>query len=269
MGSVRTESPLAMASIYKNPAIYDLEHASAEPDVPFFTALVKAHRPRRILEYACGNGRVTLPIAEACAEWGGTATGLDTAEAMLESARKRDSGARVSWVNGDLTSWRPAELCDFLFAACSSLSHLTTLEKQLEAWRNAFGSLTEGGRFVVAEVMPDYRTLADSMHSPPRATICLDGDFEKGAERMLRCRAAQFRADTQRMKVHYFYDRASAGNAERFLDDYEAHVYFPNELQLLFLSAGFEIEAVWGDYHRGPLRHDSRAMIICGRKVSV
>jgi hypothetical protein len=55
---------------------------------------------------------------------------------------------------------------------------------------------------------------------------------------------------------------------ERFVNDYEAHVYFPSELRLLFIAVGFEVEAVWGDYQLGPLRHDSRAIIICGRKTS-
>jgi hypothetical protein len=44
--------------------------------------------------------------------------------------------------------------------------------------------------------------------------------------------------------------------AERLVTDLVSHVYFPSELELLFLSAGFEIVQQYGDYRftRGPPR---------------
>jgi SAM-dependent methyltransferase len=255
-----------MAFIYDHPEIYDLEHSGSERDIPFFVRLAQSHRPSRIVEHACGNGRITLPLAKAAAGWGASVTGVDTSPRMVAAAREADKDALVSWHEGDLTSWRSAEPCDFLFAACSSLSHLTTQQRQIAAWRNAFESLTEGGRFVVAEAMPDYQTLADGMKSPSRAALCLDGDFSDGERHLLRCRASRYRADLQLMRVRYFYDQFSAGTAGRFVDDQEAYVFFPGELSLLFQCAGFEIEAVWGDYEFGPLTHDSRVIILSGRR---
>ena len=53
---------------------------------------------------------------------------------------------------------------------------------------------------------------------------------------------------------------------DRFLSDYECHVFFPRELRLLFLMTGFGVESVWGNYSREPFRETSRTMIITGRK---
>jgi hypothetical protein len=107
------------------------------------------------------------------------------------------------------------------------------------------------------------------MQSPSRSALSLDGDFGDQGQRLLRCRAIRYHAETQRMQVHYFYDRFSKKQerGDRFVDDYEAHIYFPNELRLLFRLTGFEIESEWGDYQGGALDHRSRAIIICGRRV--
>jgi len=120
---------------------------------------------------------------------------------------------------------------------------------------------------VVAELAPDYPALAESMRVPARNAIFFDGDFDDGTHRLLRCRAARYRADLQFLKVRYFYDRLlrdTAGTEGRFVDDYDAHIYFPNELRLLFRLSGFEIEGEWGGYDGSPLGHASRSIVICG-----
>lgn len=255
-----------MSSIYDHPGLYDLEHSGKQPDIAFFVQLAAAHRPARVVEYACGNGRLALPLAKAAEAWGGRVTGIDTSRPMVQAARNADPDGEVTWCEADLCSWRPDHPADFIFSGCASLSLLTSQEKQIAAWRNAFESLADGGRFVVAEIMPNYQVLAEAMRSPASAAISLDGDFHDGSQRLVRCRASQYRADLQHMRVRYFYDRFSADAASRFIDDYEAHVFFPNELRLLFRLAGFQIESEWGDYHGGPLTHESRVIILCGRK---
>jgi len=258
-----------MASIYDHPGTYDLEHSGSQPDIGFFQRLVKMYRPARILDFACGNGRLTIPMARTASAWGAVVTGVDSSHAMLESARRAEAASLVQWKEGDVTSGNADERYDFIFSGCGSLSHLLTIEEQISAWNHAFESLAPGGRFVVAEVAPDYPTLAESMLSPSHSVLRLDGDFEDKDQRLLRCRATRYQADTQRMSVRYFYDRFSkTEKGARFVDDYEAHVYFPNELRLLFRLGGFEIESEWGDYHGGSLSHRSRTIILCGVRAA-
>jgi hypothetical protein len=53
----------------------------------------------------------------------------------------------------------------------------------------------------------------------------------------------------QRANVRLLYDRFDQRSlAERLVTDFASHVYFPAELELLFLSAGFEIVRQYGDY---------------------
>jgi hypothetical protein len=43
------------------------------------------------------------------------------------------------------------------------------------------------------------------------------------------------------------------------------HMYFPRELQLLFLATGFSIEAIYGTYDMKPFGHGTRQIVV-GRK---
>jgi hypothetical protein len=76
--------------------------------------------------------------------------------------------------------------------------------------------------------------------------------------------------DEQRAQIRFLYEKYQRKRfVESYIDDFESHVYFPRELRLLFLNAGFEIESVFGDYDRHPLRATSGQMIMIGRKPVV
>jgi len=256
-----------MSFIYENPQTYDLEHSGPQPDVEFLLRFVRQHRPIRILEYACGNGRLTLPLAEAAAGWGGSVVGIDSNQTMLDSAKSVPNPHRINWESGDIQTWKPPAPVDLIISFCGSLSHLLTIDDQTTTWRNAFDSLAPRGRFLIVESAPDYQIMADAMHSPPRTALSLDGDFDDGQRRLLRCRAAQYQAHSQTLRVRYLYDQLEAEEKSvRFVDNYDAHVYFPNELRLLFTLTGFRVEEEWGDFERSPLSHRSRSLIICGHR---
>jgi trans-aconitate methyltransferase len=259
--------------IYAMPDAYDLEHGESEADIGFFTALIQRWRPGSLLELACGNGRVTIPLARAAKAWGGCVTGVELSSEMLESARAKPGSDEVTWCEGDLRAWEVPQPYDLIVSPCASMSHLLSLDEQLTAWRRAYANLNPGGRFVVAEVMANLPVLAESMQIPPRVALEIDGDKadESTGQRLIRYRTTRYRAHEQSATVHSIYDRFSDGacnDPERFLSDYDCHVFFPRELQLLFIATGFEIEAIWGDYRFRPPTHVSRQLIVAGRKPS-
>src|SRR5262245_13905453 len=54
------------SDIYARPDLYDMEYAGASnDDARFFARLLTRGRPRRVLELACGSGRVTFTLASA------------------------------------------------------------------------------------------------------------------------------------------------------------------------------------------------------------
>ena len=81
--------PEVPEAIYQRPEDYDLEHVGDTEDVQFFCTLITALAPKRVLELACGNGRVTLPLAEAGAAHDFDVVGLELVPEMLEAARQK------------------------------------------------------------------------------------------------------------------------------------------------------------------------------------
>jgi SAM-dependent methyltransferase len=262
-------------SIYARPRDYDLEHEGDDEDVRFYVELVRRLRPRRVLELAAGSGRVTIPLASEASARGFEVVGLEISEPMLaEAERKRaelPEGAQrcLTFVQGDLLLWRAPEPFDLIITPCSSLAHLLSLDDQIAAWTRAYDNLASGGRFVVDLVMPNLLAYADSMQTPPRAVLEIDIDTEdpRNGNRLLRYKTTRYIPHEQRAEIRFLYDKLS-GNAtvDRYVSDFDSHVYYPREVELLFRLTGFDVESRYGDYQMRLLRQRSRAMIFTGVK---
>lgn len=261
--------------IYERPQDYDLEHEGDDEDVDFYLGLVRRLRPRRVLELASGSGRVTIPLAKLAPSLGFDIVGLEIAETMLaESERKRaaldqDAQSRVRFVGGDIRTWAADVPFDLVITPCSSLSHLLSLDDQLAAWRRAHDNLVTGGRFVVDLAMANLSAYAESMQTPPRTTLEIDIDAKDPATgmRMLRYKTTRYLPQEQRAEIRFLYDKFPEGeSADRYVSDFDAHVYYPRELELLFRITGFEVESRYGNYQMKPMRRSSRQMIFIGRR---
>ncbi|HEY0073249.1 MAG TPA: class I SAM-dependent methyltransferase [Abditibacteriaceae bacterium] len=260
-------------AIYQRPDDYDLEHVGDTDDIEFFVSLLKRLQPKRVLELACGNGRVTLPLAQAGAKQGFEVAGLEMVPEMLEAARQKLQESapdiKVPLMEGDMREWKAESPFDVILTPCSSVCHLLTLEDQLATWRCAYQNLKPGGRFVVDVTMADQATYADSFRNPAREIMEIDLDTfdEETNTRLIRYKTTRYLADQQRARIRFLYDKfVETHQPERSISDFESHVYYPREMHLLFLHSGFEVEEVYGDYQGRPLKPTSSQMIFCGRK---
>lgn len=262
-----------MEAIYARPQDYDLEHEGDDEDIRFYAALAKQLRPRRVLELASGSGRVTVPLAELAASLDFQLVGLEIAPPMLAEAERkrsqlgRDLQERLTFVEGDLRWWRAEEPFDLIVTPCSSLSHLLTLEDQLAAWTTARANLNAGGRFVADLTMPNLPVYAESLQTPPRTTLEIDVDTSDPATgaRLLRYKTTRYLAHEQRAHIRFLYDKFPNGEqVDRYISDFDSHVYYPREVELLFRTTGFDVEHKYGDYSMRPMRPSSRQMIVVG-----
>jgi SAM-dependent methyltransferase len=266
-----------MATIYTRPEEYDLEHGTGEEDVSFYTRLVRRLDAHTIVELGCGSGRITVPLAEIAEEADLRITGVDLSDEMIAQAEQKLAQlpaacrARVHLVRHDIKTFRAHPPVDLVIVPCSTLAHVLELDDQIEVWRSAHESLRPGGRFVADLTMPNLAAYADSLATPPRALVEMDIDQESddGVHRLIRYKTTRYEAHRQRAHVHFLYDRFESREdeeqARRYVSDFESHVYFPRELELLFRYTGFEVEHTWGGYRGETLRNHSRAILMVGR----
>lgn len=273
----RTAGPSTRSDIYARPDLYEMEYAGdRNDDARFFARLLARTRPRRVLELACGSGRVAFTLAAALPM--AEIVGVDSSIEMLaQAAAARDAAEpavrdRVSLVEGDMRDWSGTGApFDAIVIACCSVSHLLTLDDRRRTWATAFRLLRPGGLFMLDVRVPDLATLAEAQRLRPRAFVDLDIDttrrtMEEDA-RLLRCTATTYEPHLQRANVRLLYDRFDQrALAERLVTDFASHVYFPAELELLFLSAGFEIAQQYGDYRFVPLDRTSPYIVTVARR---
>jgi trans-aconitate methyltransferase len=254
-----------------------MEYAGASnEDAHFLARLVARVRPRRVLELACGSGRVTLTLAAALPT--AEIIGVDSSIEMLgRAATARDVAEssvrqRVSFLKGDMRDWPGSgDAFDAVLITCCSVSHLLTLDDRRRTWATAFRLLRPGGVFILDVRVPDFATLAESQRVRPRALVDLDIDATRRSlaedARLLRCTATTYDPHLQRADVRLIYDRFDRrALAERLVADFASHVYFPAELELLFVSAGFEIAQQYGDYRFVARDRTSQYVVMVARR---
>jgi len=249
---------------------------ASHQDAHFFARLLARVRPRRVLELACGSGRVAFTLAAALPS--AEIVGVDSSIEMLgQAAAARDATEpqvrhRVSFVKGDMRDWPGSgDTFDAVIVACCSVSHLITLDDRRRTWATAFRLLRPGGVFILDVRVPDLATLAEAQRVRPRAFVDLDIDTARRTagedERLLRGTATTYEPHLQRADVRLIYDRFDQGAlAERLVTDFASHIYFPAELELLFLSAGFEISHQYGDYRFVRVDRASPYMVTVARR---
>ena len=263
--------------IYARPDVYDMEYEGASNhDARFFARVLARLRPRRVLELACGSGRVAFKLAAALPM--AEIVGVDSSIDMLRQAATAREAAepsvrdRVSLVEGDMRDWPGTGVpFDAVVIACCSVSHLLTLDDRRRTWATAFRLLRPGGVFMLDVRVPDLAMLAEAQRVRPRAFVDLDIDATRrtaGEEaRLLRCTATTYEPHLQRADVRLLYDRFEQRTlAERLVTDFASHIYFPSEVELLFLSTGFEIAHQYGDYRFVPFDRMSPYLVTVARR---
>src|SRR3954453_10322403 len=123
--------------------------------------VVALFRPAgHVLELACGPGTWTAQLLESAT----SVAAVDGAAEMLAVARSRVRDDRVSFIEADLFSWRPARRYDAVFFGFW-LSHVP-LSRFEQFWRLVDESLAPGGQvFFVDDSYRPLEELADGASS--------------------------------------------------------------------------------------------------------
>ena len=80
--------PYDMGEYYERASDYDLEYQSqTQQDVPFWCELVMRYTPQRVLELACGSGRIGIELLHSPGSF--QLEGLDISPEMLGAYKRK------------------------------------------------------------------------------------------------------------------------------------------------------------------------------------
>jgi SAM-dependent methyltransferase len=252
--------------MWDDPDLYDLENADDPAfDVAYWSRLVRELAPVRMIELACGTGRLLLPLARLGVA--SSVVGLDFSEPFVERAAallSREPAAVRDSVSLTVADMRAPGLAagsfDLVLVPFNALAYLGSREDRLAALSAARALLAPGGVFAFDLIQPRYDFLAEAME--PCAPLRVDADHtapDMGVTRFLRSYSDRYDPSSQTLHSTNRYEIFHAdGRVDHRIADLDWHIYFPEELELLLDAAGLRVTTRYGSYEREPWSRRSR-----------
>jgi SAM-dependent methyltransferase len=234
-------------------ALYDQQNpwdGSLFPADAFYDELVLATRD--VLDVGCGTGAMLRHARDAGHE--GRLAGIDPNEAALDRARQRPDIEWVVGVAADAAWDREFDLATMTSHAFQCLVTDDELRASLIAIRAA---LRDGGRFAFETRHPQAR--AWDRWTPADAVELVDT-----GGRAIR---VAHDVETEVGDVVTFTETVSDAGGEVLRVDRTSLRFLDVPTLAKFLAdAGFEIQAQYGDWRRGPMDESSRQIVTIARR---
>jgi SAM-dependent methyltransferase len=243
---------------------YDAQIAGGwpNPDLPLYLAMA-AESPGRVLELACGTGRVLLPLARQ----GATVTGLDISPHMLAVARRKlaaetpEVQAPVTLVEGDMSEFSLPNAYGLILIPYRAFQALLTRADQRGCLECCAKHLLPDGRLVINVFHPWLSKLPAQRSAEPDEYVGPDGETVKVVSRV------QFDFAEQSLTSRISYEiTSSAGEPRAHEHVLRLRYFFRLEMEWMLEACGFEVEALYGDFERSPFTAESPEMVFVARR---
>jgi SAM-dependent methyltransferase len=259
---VRADHPWSDAQLAR---LYDV--FVFDGDLPLYLDLA-ARQGRRVLEVACGSGRVLVPLVEA----GLRVTGVDISPHMLSLARAKLEADQLAGsaelVQADMRSFRLEQRdFDLALVPVKSFAYLTEAAEQLECLASIHAHLRRGGLLAMdlMHPLPEWTSAArGSMRDDLLQHVAEQGFTLSRVESVVSTDLA--RQVRVIRSIYEMVDDSGKVLDKRFVEWPYRWVY-RFEAEHLLHRAGFEVEAVYGGYQREPFTSESAAMVFVARKT--
>jgi SAM-dependent methyltransferase len=239
--------------LYDRPDLYDL---IAPKDLTLERFYVETARERggRVLDLACGSGRLTIPLARA----GFHVTGGDLSAKMLENAQRaaEAQGVEVDLVQLDMRQFDlDGRTFDTIVVAMNSVLHLHSLDDFRNFFRSAARHLSQSGRLVFDAFMPSLAMLnSDPNERQSVGTALHDTLGIVTVEETLR-----YDPIAQISHANWFW--SAEGKRDFWRTPLQMRVIFPQEMPLLVASGSLRLIERFGDFDRSSLTTGSRRQV--------
>jgi ubiquinone/menaquinone biosynthesis C-methylase UbiE len=236
---------------------YDIEHAQFDEDLDLYRNFAELCGGK-ILELACGSGRLLLPLARD----GYMLTGVDTSSAMLELARQALLAAglagRCQLVQQDICQLALSERYRLAILALGSFGHIVTRHTQKQALAALRGQLSTGATFILDISNEDARYMEQL-----GGHLLHQGTWQRADGSYVTHLISPASSNTRHLlDLTHFYEVHQQGEAvRRTVSRTSLYLFERNEVELLLEQSGFYVKDLYGDYAFSPYEHESPRMI--------
>ena len=232
---------------YDDNVYYEAAYAKRHDDVLYYVELAGEHGGP-VLEYGCGSGRITLPLAQI----GESVTAVDRHQGMLKALRQSlraepvEVRERVTVKRGDMRSVKLRSRHRLVLCTFNTVLHLYTRRDIERFFARVHEHLVAGGRFVFDASLPDVEELArdqDRAFHTPRFRHASYGGVVRYSERF------RYDALSQVLTVDMRFEPRDEPQ-DAWVTPLCHRQFFPQEMEALLHYNGFRLVDVHGDFER-------------------
>ena len=234
-------------------------------DVEFALSVIGS-APKRILEIACGSGRILVPMAKA----GHNVTGLDFDEYIMSKIAYKAVGLdNITWGKADVISDDWGNGFDvvvlagnFLFNIISDMEYEKAQQLLIQ---KAANTLISGGSIYIDY---GYTIHPENWFGKPGESIIWEGkDSDGNTGRMILLNSTYDKKSGINKFFRRFELTLTNGNVIR--EDIPSLKHFATleQIHAWLSSYGFIIEEEYGDYNRNPISEKTHRAIIWAKKI--
>ncbi len=238
---------------------YDTYATGIEGDVVFYLEEAKkAGAP--VLELGCGTGRILIPIAQA----GIDIVGLDRSTKMLSIANEKildlpgETQRRIQLVEGDMRVFSLGQRFTLILIPYRAFLHLLTSEDQRLALRRIHEHLIDGGLLALNIFDPSISIIAAHMGSLGQSRKKI-GEFSHPVtgNKVIQWDSRRYDLANQTIDEYFIFEEISDEGVVQSTtySPLKLRFIYRYEMEYLLELSGFKIEALYGDFQRGPFQH--------------
>lgn len=246
--------------------IYQVWTGSApvtERNLPFYVEeYLQAEEP--VVELGVGDGRIALEAARQ----GRAIVGVDSSAGMLDLCRLRAEAAGVAplltLVQADMRDFVLAEPAQLITIPFHTIGHMVTMADKRACLEQIYGQLAPGGRLIFDHFVFDPE--AARRYS---GTLLRDEFVDEATgHEMLLWVTTRYDVEAQFIRIVAYTDELDEDSVvlRRKYRRLSFSWLHPRQSRDLLEAAGFEIEALYGDFDRSPFAEGSPEQIWLARR---
>ena len=220
---------------YRMADFYDDYYGRNIEDIPFWVN--SCQNANKILEIACGTGRITFPIIES----GKKVFALDYSESMLKILKEKAKQKKYNLENleiycQDMRNIDINEKFDVILITSNSVNHLEKTEDFEKMIDYAFNILNNNDVLIFDALKPRFKYLMRNMDE------YYDEDefiLSKTGEKVKICENSKYDHATQINNVNYYYIDSKG---QKMTLNIKVRLYFPQELDYIISKSKFKIK---------------------------
>jgi SAM-dependent methyltransferase len=236
---------------------YDLISTGLPGDVSFY--LKEAKRAKgRVLELACGTGRIYLELLEA----GVDAYGIDLSPSMLRVLRQKAKARRLEpkVKKADMRTFRYPFKFDLIIIPFNAFLHLETREGQKKCLTSIRCHLKRGGRLVLDIFDPRVDYLA----AIERTTTSTVADPKSGRKTYME-NFSRYDLPGQHIYSYHRLIKPPEGLPKEKIEFTLTYI-FPREFMNLLELCGFKKWELYGGFGYGPYKKHGQSLVWIAHK---